>query len=74
MEMYIGDRVRYDSANGPIRGEIVDITIARLFDDYSAPFITIETLTGQRIRICGHRDYLAGVNFKVTFRDAYKAA
>ena len=72
-QVYLGDRVRYESAGGFIRGEVVDITIALTAAGTMAPFYTIETLTGQRIRICGDRDYLAGLKFKVTFRDAYAA-
>jgi len=77
MEMYLGDRVRYTSAAGDIRGEIVDITIgpsaATKKTGELQVWVTIEQLNGNRIRICGSEDYLKALKFKVTFRDKYAA-
>lgn len=66
----IGDRVRYESAAGTIRGEVVDIV-----DDMNAagdiiPWIVIEHyMMGQVIRSRLADTALAMMKFKVIFRD-----
>ena len=75
MEMYLGDRVRWTSAAGDIRGEIVDITIgpsaATKKTGKLQVWITVQQLNGRKIQICGSDDYLKALKFKVTFRDKY---
>ena len=74
MEMYVSDRVRFEAGLTTVRGEIVDITIAPVPTGEMAPWITIETLTGEQYTICGTDEILARQGFKVTFSDFPRAA
>jgi hypothetical protein len=77
MEMYLGDRVRWTSAAGTHRGEIVDITIAPSAATKTTGnlqvWVTVEQLNGRKIQMCGSDDYLKSMKFKVIFRDKYAA-
>ena len=49
----IGDRVRYSSAEGIIRGELVDIYIAKNAKDEMVPWFVIEMYNGRKAVING---------------------
>lgn len=73
----IGDRVRWESAAGTIRGEIVDISLGLNARDELVPWLTVEYMTYTynrvtRIQICGTDSYLKMMKFTVTFRDIEK--
>lgn len=71
----IGDRVRWESAAGTIRGEIVDISLGLNARDELVPWLTIEHIVGNRVcraRLCGTDIYLKMMKFTVIFRDIEK--
>lgn len=67
----IGDRVRWESAAGVIRGEIVDIRLGLNAKEELVPWLTIQT-GSNRVQICGHDSYLKSMKFTVLFRDYEK--
>lgn len=71
----VGDRVRWHSGAGIMRGEIVEISLGLNAKDELVPWLTIEHVVvnrASRIRICGTDSYLKMTKFTVTFRDIEK--
>jgi len=68
----IGDRVRYTSAAGDIRGEIVNMRLGLSAAGTLVPWITIQYMnmySYKQIEICGSEDSLKMMKFRVLFRD-----
>jgi len=66
----IGDRVRYESAAGTIRGEVVEIVDRPCGDNVVRPWIVVEHyLDGRPVRTSLADLSLAMMKFKVIFRD-----
>ena len=66
----VGDRVRYESAAGTIRGEVVDIVDRMCADNVVRPWIVIEHIANNRsVRTSVSDASLAMMKFKVIFRD-----
>jgi len=72
----IGDRVRWESAAGTIRGEIVDISLGLNAKEELVPWLTVERIVEQdqvrRNVLCGTDSYLKMMKFTVIFRDIEK--
>lgn len=67
-----GDRVRWESAAGTIRGEIANIRLARNAANELIPWLGIEYIQNNRtcyVSLCGLESYLQMMKFKVLFRD-----
>jgi hypothetical protein len=74
-DIRVGDRVRWSSAAGTTRGEIVDIRLGLNANEELVPWITIETTANDkdsRVRLCGTDSYLKMMKFTVIFRDIEK--
>lgn len=72
-KIMIGDRVRWMSAMGFLRGEIVSIDLARNAKGDLIPWINVEYIHGNKTvlaRLCGTESYLKMMKFQVNFRDA----
>lgn len=66
----VGDRVRYESAAGVIRGEVVAIEDRMCADDVVRPWIVVEHIINNRpVRTSLADKSLAMMKFKVIFRD-----
>lgn len=66
----IGDRVRYESAAGTIRGEVVAIEDRLCGDNVLRPWIVVEhTMYNKPVRTSLADTSLAMMKFKVIFRD-----
>ena len=68
----IGDRVRWVSAEGILRGEIVDIRLGHNGNGQLVPWIIIEYIRNNQpttVMICGTQENLTMLDFKVNFRD-----
>ena len=66
----VGDRVRYESAAGTIRGEVVDIVDGLCADNVTRPWIVVEHIVNNRpVRTRLADKSLAMMKFKVIFRD-----
>lgn len=66
----IGDRVRYESAAGTIRGEVVAIEDRLCGDNVLRPWIVVEhTMYNKPVRTSLSDASLAMMKFKVIFRD-----
>lgn len=66
----VGDRVRYESAAGVIRGEVIDIKDGTCADGIARPWIYVKYIRNNRE--CVSRlanESLAMMKFKVIFRD-----
>ncbi len=71
-DIRVGDRVRWSSAAGVLRGEIVSIALGLNANQKLIPWITIETIVNNkehRVRLCGTDSYLKMMEFQVNFRD-----
>ena len=71
-DIRVGDRVRWESATGTTRGEIVSIELGLNANQKLIPWITIETTVNDkdsRVRLCGTDSYLKMMKFQVNFRD-----
>ena len=68
----IGDRVRWTSAEGDIRGEIVSMRLGLNAANEVIPWLTIECMRYgrlQHIDMCGLESHLRMMKFVVIFRD-----
>lgn len=66
----VGDRVRYVSAAGTIRGEVVDIVDRKCADNVVRPWIGVQHFLNGRETVTYLSDAsLAMMKFKVIFRD-----
>lgn len=66
----VGDRVRYESAAGTIRGEVVDIADRMCADNVVRPWIGVQHHLNGRETVTYLSDAsLAMMKFVVTFRD-----
>lgn len=66
----VGDRVRYESAAGTIRGEVVEIANRMCADDVVRPWIGVQHYLNGRETVTYLSDAsLAMMKFKVLFRD-----
>lgn len=66
----VGDRVRYESAAGTIRGEVVAIEDRPCADHVVRPWIVVEHIVNNRpVRTSLADSALAMMKFVVTFRD-----
>ena len=66
----VGDRVRYVSAAGTIRGEVVDIADRKCADGVVRPWIGVQHFLNGRETVTYLSDAsLAMMKFTVTFRD-----
>jgi hypothetical protein len=67
----VGDRVRYESAAGTIRGEVVAIENRPCADEVIRPWIVVEHFfNGRTVRTSLADPSLAMMKFKVIFRDS----
>jgi len=74
-DIRVGDRVRWSSAAGTLRGEITSIDLDLNANQELIPWITIETTVNDkdsRVRLCGTYGYLKMMKFQVNFRDVEK--
>ena len=72
----LGDRVRYTSAAGTLRGEVVDMRIALNAAKELVPWVMIQYMdmyAYKRVEICGTEDNLKMLKFRVNFRDKVAA-
>ena len=68
----IGDRVRWESWAGTIRGEVKSIRLGLNAAGEMIPWIMIEyhrSMDTSTVELCGSQEYLAMMKFRVTFRD-----
>jgi len=75
-DILVGDRVRWESAAGTIRGEILEIRLAQNANNELIPWLIIEFYNNNKackIMLCGTEDYLNMMKFKVNFRDRVAA-
>jgi hypothetical protein len=71
-DIRVGDRVRWESAAGTLRGQITSIDLDLNANQELIPWITIETFINgreQRIRLCGTHGYVRMMKLIVLFRD-----
>ena len=72
----IGDRVRWTSAAGVLRGEVVGMRLALNANATLVPWIMIEWHDGvrgtKRTELCGLEDNLNMLQFRVNFRDNFR--
>jgi hypothetical protein len=71
----VGDRVRWESAAGTIRGEILEIRLAQNANNELIPWLIIEFYNNNKackIMLCGTDSYLKMMKFQVNFRDVEK--
>ena len=69
--LLIGDRVRWTSAAGDIRGEVVDIRLGRNFAKELVPWIIVEHIQNNlptTTMLNGLEQNLSMLNFKVNYR------
>jgi hypothetical protein len=74
-DVRVGDRVRWESAAGTIRGEILEIRLAQNANNELIPWLIIEFYNNNKAcktMLCGTEDYLKMMKFKVNFRDVEK--
>ena len=75
-DVRVGDRVRWESAAGTIRGEILEIRLAQNANNELIPWLIIEFYNNNKAcktMLCGTEDYLNMMKFKVNFRDRVAA-
>jgi len=68
-DVRLGDRVRWESAAGTIRGTLIKAELAPNALNELIVWFTIETLNGEKLRLCGNEGYLKMMKFTVIFRD-----
>jgi len=68
-DVRLGDRVRWESAAGTIRGTVMGAQLAPNANNELIVWYTIEMLNGQKHRLCGNEGYLKMMKFTVIFRD-----
>jgi len=71
-DVRVGDRVRWESAAGTIRGEILEIRLAQNANNELIPWLIIEFYNNNKAcktMLCGTEDYLKMMKFQVNFRD-----
>jgi len=68
-DVRLGDRVRWESAAGTIRGTLVGANLGPNAKNEMIVWYTIEMLNGHKHRLCGNDDYLKMMKFTVIFRD-----
>ena len=74
-DIRVGDRVRWESAAGVLRGQIISIDLAQNANQELIPWITIETFVNgleKRVRLCGTYGYVRLMKLVVIFRDIEK--
>jgi hypothetical protein len=72
----LGDRVRYTSSAGLMRGEVVDMCLGLNAAGTIVPWIMIQYMdmyAYKRVEICGTEDNLKMMKFRVNFRDKVAA-
>lgn len=69
IDVRLGDRVRWESSAGTIRGEIVGATMVVDINGKFSPFYDVELGNGTLQQICGNESYLNLMEFSVRFRD-----
>jgi hypothetical protein len=72
----IGDRVRWNSAAGVLRGEIVGMRLGLTAANTLVPWIMIEYIQNNRevrVELCGTEGNLEMMQFRVNFRDVIAA-
>jgi hypothetical protein len=68
----IGDRVRWESAEGTIRGEVIGMHLARNAKNDLIPWLSIQYIRDNKTvktTLCGLESYLKMMKFVVNFRD-----
>ena len=69
----IGDRVRWASAAGVLRGEVVNMGLGRGLAGTLAPWVDIKYTNFRglvkTVRLCGSDSALKALHFRVNFRD-----
>ena len=69
----IGDRVRWVSAEGTLRGEIINMIIAKNAKGDLVPWLSIEYIHNNKTKVCNlcaTDDNLKMMKFQVNFRNA----
>ena len=69
IDVRLGDRVRWESSAGTIRGEVIGATMVSDVEGKFSPFYEIRLLNGIIQQICGNENYLNLMEFSVRFRD-----
>jgi hypothetical protein len=72
----IGDRVRWNSAAGTMRGTVVGMRLGLTAANTLVPWIMIEYIQNNRevrVELCGSEGNLAMMQFRVNFRDVIAA-
>ena len=70
--VFVGDRVRWESAAGTIRGVVKEIRLMINAERKLVPWLIIEYIRDNRETlacICGNEDNLKMLKFQVNFRD-----
>lgn len=71
-DIRVGDRVRWNSSAGWVRGEIKDFYMAKDSLGRPQPRMIISIFENNResnMSLCTHSEYLSMMQFKVIFRD-----
>jgi hypothetical protein len=71
----IGDRVRYESAEGTIRGEVVGMYLSKNAAGTLIPWLQISRIVNNKpnvVSIAGTEDNLIMMKLQVIFRDSYR--
>jgi len=71
-DIRVGDRVRWNSSAGWVRGEIKDFYMAKDSLGRPQPRMIISIFENNRentMSLCAHSEYLSMMKFRVTFRD-----
>lgn len=69
IDVRLGDRVRWDSAAGAVRGEVINAIAVPDNQGTFHLYYEVLLLNGITQRICGSESYLNLMNFSVRFRD-----
>jgi hypothetical protein len=68
-DVRLGDVVRWESAAGTMRGEVVSMDMAPTAAGDYVPWYTIKSWNNSTTRLCGRASYLTMMKFEVIFRD-----
>ena len=68
-DVRLGDVVRWESAAGNIRGEVISMDMAPTAAGDYVPWYTIKSWNNSTTRLCGRAGFLTMMKFEVIFRD-----
>ena len=76
-DVRVGDRVKWSSLGGRIRGEVVSIELVKNIYGQSIPMLSISAWIADMYvttRLANNVNYLASLQFEVVFRDGVSAS